>query len=77
MSTLKCIGIFSLGLILPAIMANAQSVGSIEGTITDPSGAVVANANITAKSLATDVETTRTTNESGLFVLQVAPALVE
>src|ERR1700691_1955643 len=72
MNTLKCIWMFSLGLILAASMANAQE-GTIQGTVTDPSGSAIARANVTALNLATGTETTRTTNESGLYVLTVDP----
>ena len=40
--------------------------GSIQGTITDPSGAVVPQAAVTAVNLATGVETSRLTTAAGL-----------
>ena len=39
--------------------------GSIQGTITDPSGAVVPQATVTAVNLATGVETARQTTAAG------------
>src|ERR1700676_3043709 len=43
--------------------------GSISGTISDKSGAVVANATVTMKNLATDVSTAVKTNAQGLYSL--------
>ena len=48
--------------------------GSIQGTVTDPSGAVVAGAAVTATNLATGVETERKTTDAGFFVLSLLPA---
>ena len=48
---------------------NAQSIvtGGTTGTITDPSGAVVANATVTLKSVATGETQTMKTNSAGAF----------
>ena len=62
-----------VGLIVVANLANAQSSGTIEGTVKDPTGAVIANATVSAQNLATGVETTHTTNAAGLFVLELTP----
>lgn len=43
--------------------------GTITGTVTDPNGAVVPGATVTVKSLATNIETTATTNNSGAFTI--------
>ena len=53
------------------VMARAQLAGKgeIKGTVTDPSGAVVANATVTATSAATGVSTTRQTSASGDYDL--------
>ena len=48
--------------------------GSIQGTITDPSGAIVPQATVTAVNLATGVETSRQTTAAGLYVLTPLPA---
>src|SRR5579863_8181202 len=43
--------------------------GTISGTITDTSGAVVANATVSMKNLATGVVTTVNSNPQGLYSL--------
>ncbi len=62
-----------LGLIAVASLANAQSNGTITGTVTDSTGAIIANATVSAHNAATGVDTPRTSNGSGLFVF-VLPA---
>src|SRR5712671_589401 len=47
--------------------------GSINGTVTDPSGAVVANANVTATNVATAVAITATSTSDGAFSFQDLP----
>ena len=59
--------------ILMAGTALAQSGGTIQGTLTDPSGAVVPEASVTARNVATGVETTRATTAAGLYVLSPLP----
>src|SRR5580704_2426040 len=58
-----------LGLFVAANFANAQSSGTVTGTVTDSTGAIVPNATITAHNSATGVDTIRTSNGSGLYVL--------
>jgi hypothetical protein len=57
------------------INVNAQTGGggSIQGTITDPGGAVVPNATVVATNVATKVESTRQTNDAGLYVIKPLP----
>jgi hypothetical protein len=57
-----------------ATQTPAQTVtGSIRGTITDPSGAVVADARITATNVNTGVATTATTDRGGAYNIQALP----
>jgi Carboxypeptidase regulatory-like domain len=58
----------SIGVLFSSVLLFAQSDrGSINGTVTDPSGAVISNAKVTATDLATgEVHETRT-NETGYF----------
>lgn len=46
----------------------AQSTGTIRGTVTDPSGAAVANASVQARDTNTGVKRSATTNDIGIFV---------
>src|SRR6266571_228687 len=43
--------------------------GSIQGVVSDPSGAVIPGASVTAVNTATQVKTTRQTNEAGVYNL--------
>ncbi|QNI35833.1 TonB-dependent receptor [Edaphobacter albus] len=72
MKSLKLICFLLLGL-AGANIASAQSSGTITGTVTDASGAIVPKATVTARSASTGVETTRITNDSGVYVLVVPP----
>src|SRR4051794_1955250 len=54
------------------ILAQAPT-GQINGTVTDPSGAVVAGAEVSATNAATNVRRATTTNEDGLFNLPALP----
>src|SRR4051794_21888790 len=48
----------------------AQTTGSVTGTVTDPSSAVVAGATVTITSVATGAERSAVTNSSGVFDFQ-------
>ena len=43
--------------------------GTIQGTVTDPTGAVVPGATVVATNNATGVKTTRETTQAGVFVI--------
>ena len=58
-----------LAALLAVATAAAQGSGTIQGTVTDPSGAVVAGAAVTAANVETGVQTSRKTTEAGFFVL--------
>ncbi len=61
-------------LALCAVLLSAQTItGSITGTVTDPSGAVVTNVKITATNTATNVTHTALTNEAGVYNLVFLP----
>lgn len=52
----------------------AQTVtGNITGTVTDPSGAIVSGATVTARNTATGVESQATTNDSGVYTIRFLP----
>src|SRR5665213_2655536 len=58
-------------LLLCSTSVVAQTItASIRGTVTDPSGAVVSGADVTATNVDTNVATHATTNNSGLYNFQ-------
>src|ERR1700730_2028642 len=72
MKKLVLAGVATVGLLCGLWMptASAQAVyGSIIGTVTDPSGAAVANAKVSAVSQTKNTVTETTTNESGNFAV--------
>src|SRR5579862_6841547 len=52
---------------LPA-WAQSTSTGSVAGSVTDPTGAVVAGATVTLTDIATNTARTTTTNASGRYI---------
>ena len=62
-------------LVLAATQVFAQSItqGNIRGTVTDPSGAVVPNAQVTIKSTSTGATQTRSSNGSGFYEFALLP----
>ena len=64
----------SLGVLLALSSASGQTVtGSITGLVTDPSGAVVVGANVTAENAATSVKTSAQTNGAGVYTIRFLP----
>ncbi len=66
----------SLGFSLLALcgMAFSQTItGNINGLVTDPSGAVVVGAEVTATNASTNVSTSTTSNSEGLYSLRFLP----
>lgn len=58
-------------LLMSGVAAMAQTItGAIRGTVTDPSGAVVSGATVTATNVETGVATTTTSNRTGLYNFQ-------
>ena len=64
-------GLFALVVLVLVSVGSglAQSTGTLSGTVTDPSGAVVPNARITVHSLATGIERVLVTDDAGLYVV--------
>ncbi|MBI3696612.1 MAG: carboxypeptidase regulatory-like domain-containing protein [Acidobacteria bacterium] len=61
-------------LLLAASVAFGQVVtGTIQGTVTDSSGGVVAGASVTVQNAATGFKRTGTTNETGAYSLPFLP----
>ncbi len=64
----------ALLLVLSVSAALGQTVtGSISGEVTDPSGAVIAGATVTAHNQDTGVDAQTTTNASGVYHIQFLP----
>lgn len=63
---LLCLSLLNLPL-------TAQSTATLRGTVTDESGAVVANANVTAHNQGTGVDTTTTTDSAGAYQVTALP----
>src|SRR6266852_7380359 len=57
-----------------AVAANAQTFrGAINGTVTDPSGAVIPNATVKATESGTGIDHTTVTTSDGRFAFQDVP----
>ena len=69
--SLACGIVFLLAMPAPGQIAGT---GSIQGTVSDSSGAVVPQAAVTAVNLATGVQTGRVTTAAGLYVITPLPA---
>lgn len=55
-------------------LAHGQTVtGSVTGVVTDSTGAVIVNASVTAKNVATGVKTSTPTNAQGVYTLRFLP----
>src|SRR6267142_1536743 len=67
--------VFAILLVLSlAVAANAQTFrGAINGTVTDPSGAVVPNAQVKATETATGIDHNTVTTSEGQFSFQDIP----
>src|SRR5256885_9200493 len=64
----------SVIMLLLASSTWAQFTGNIQGTVSDPSGAAVAQAKVTLINVATQVSATTTTDASGSYrFLSLAP----
>ena len=73
----KVLAALLLAVLAIAMPNNSQAQvggqGSINGTVTDSTGAVVAGATVTGTELSTGVKTVRTTTSSGYYVLSPVP----
>lgn len=70
---MRKLGIVCL-LFATSLCASAQQItGSIRGTVTDPTDAVVQNAQVTARQVETGLTRTTATNHSGAYVLLELP----
>ena len=58
---------------LPSLMAQTAATGSLQGTVTDASGAVIPNASVTLTSAGTGQERTATTGGDGTYRFPLIP----
>ncbi len=70
---LVLVGVVLLSLASGNAFAQATASGTIQGTVTDKSGAVVAGAQVVAKSKATDSIRTATTGDTGYYKFELLP----
>ncbi len=70
----KCLGVLLFALALfPAGRLIAGITATISGTVTDPTGAIVAGATVTATNVDTGVALSQTTNTQGFYSFQELP----
>ena len=63
-----CCGLFAMAMILCALQANAQqTLGSLNGTVVDATGAAVTGATVKVTDAAINVTATTTTQKTGSF----------
>src|SRR5580698_9332662 len=66
------VAVFALCICIPGRLS-AQGLGSINGTVTDASGAVVAGAEVTATQVGTGISSKTTSGGQGNFVFPILP----
>ena len=66
-SLLLCLAVLCLSNALPA-WAQSTSTGTVAGSVTDPSGAVVPGATVTLTDTATNIARATTTNGAGRYI---------
>src|SRR5882672_6056343 len=67
-----CLAVFALLALTMSAFAQVQN-GQITGTVTDPSGAAIANAKVTVTNPATNLNVSTTTNSSGNYTVKEIP----
>jgi hypothetical protein len=67
-----CLAVFALLALTSSAFAQVQ-YGQITGTVTDPSGAAIANAKVTVTNPATNLSISTTTNSSGNYTVKELP----
>jgi Carboxypeptidase regulatory-like domain len=75
-TTLRKLLIVSFAVLLSLGVASrtfAQSTGTIRGTVTDPSGAAITNASVTATATSTGLSRDAASNDNGIFVFPNLP----
>src|SRR5450631_2148171 len=67
-----CLAVFAVLALSFSAFAQVQN-GQFTGTVTDPTGAAIANAKVTVNNPATDLNASTTTNSSGNYVVKELP----
>ncbi|HXG91201.1 MAG TPA: carboxypeptidase regulatory-like domain-containing protein [Blastocatellia bacterium] len=71
------VGVISLAMLIMALsplsLAAQEPTGAIEGTVTDPQGAIVPNVTVTAKNIATGLTRTTNTGSDGRYRIASLP----
>ena len=62
-----------MSVILILVCASGAQTASINGTVTDPSGALVLHATVTATNTATNIDHTADTGTSGVYSITQPP----
>src|SRR4030088_2942755 len=58
-------------LFISSVASKAQTItGSVNGTVTDPSGAIIEGAKVTATSVETNQSSTTATNNAGVYSIR-------
>jgi hypothetical protein len=70
---LAVVALFVAFATITTVSAAQTITASVRGTVTDPSGAVVAGVNVTATNTATGVKTSKITNQRGTYDIQFLP----
>ncbi|MGB6474720.1 MAG: TonB-dependent receptor [Candidatus Sulfotelmatobacter sp.] len=73
MRTAKTLTLFVMALLTSVNVAGQQITGSIRGTVSDPSGAIVQAATVTAKQIETGLTRVAITDRQGEYVLVELP----
>ncbi len=66
---MKKAALLMLSVLFVPIVSYAQGLGSIVGTVTDPSGAAIASAKVTAKETGTGFVREGGTDDQGYYVI--------
>src|SRR6266478_3532765 len=67
-----CLAVFAVLALTFSTFAQVQN-GQFTGTVTDPTGAAIANAKVTVSNPATDLNLSTTTNSSGNYTVKEVP----
>src|SRR5260370_7878285 len=67
-----CLAVFAVLALTFSAFAQVQN-GQFTGTVTDPTGAAIANAKVTVTNPATDLNLSTTTNSSGNYTVKEVP----